>query len=63
MNSQYLNEDGNAICVVCKKIGRGDKMTLCPGCENFAHDSCGTFTHKASSWLCKNCQPKPKEKK
>lgn len=53
LNSRQLNEDGYAICTVCRKKFFVKDLKLCSYCDCFVCKTCAT--KKDASIVCKKC--------
>lgn len=62
LNSSSLNENGEALCVSCKKKFGISNLETCVVCDKFVCKSCATYRRQGDpyGYVCKSCQNKLK---
>lgn len=64
LSSEYLNEDGEALCVSCRKKKGVADLETCVMCEKFVCKSCATYRRQGNpyGYVCKRCLNSLKDK-
>lgn len=57
INSYALNQEGDAMCVSCRKKTHVDKLELCAVCDRFVCSNCAKYRRQGNpyGWVCKKC--------
>lgn len=64
-NSNEINENGETICISCRRKKFISEVELCILCDRFVCKSCATYLRQGDpfyGWVCKRCYRSIKNK-
>ncbi len=60
LSSEYLNENGEAGCISCRKTTPFNLLESCAACNRFVCKSCAIYRKQGNpyGYVCKSCNQK-----